>query len=111
MVSPLADTYVRSSLRHHPSSLPKLSQKSPEDFDADDLRRITPKSSAKNFPRILKLVEELQQVEANHLAAVTIAWQLNISRDAHTYTIIYGKATVMNALPRSFMRPPDALTN
>jgi len=52
---------------------------SPDDFDADDFRRTVPKYSAKNFPRILKLVEGLKEVAAAHKATpaqITLAWLL-----------------------------------
>lgn len=53
--------------------------KSPDDFPADDFRRIVPRYSAANFPNILKLVDGLKEVGAKHGATagqVALAWVL-----------------------------------
>ncbi|KIJ16033.1 hypothetical protein PAXINDRAFT_168671 [Paxillus involutus ATCC 200175] len=53
--------------------------KSPDDFDADDFRRNIPKYSKENFPKILKLVEELANIGKEYDATagqVALAWLL-----------------------------------
>ncbi|KAJ6632596.1 NADP-dependent oxidoreductase domain-containing protein [Mycena sp. CBHHK59/15] len=53
--------------------------KSPEDFDRDDFRRIIPKYSAENFPKILDVVSRLKKIGEKHNATagqVTLAWIL-----------------------------------
>ncbi|KAK9759792.1 Aldo-keto reductase str7 [Basidiobolus ranarum] len=53
--------------------------KSVDDFDDDDFRKTVPKFSRDNFPKILKLVDELQEIGKKHQATssqVTLAWLL-----------------------------------
>ena len=56
-----------------------ISQTSPDDFEADDLRRLIPRYSKENFPNVLKVVEEIKQIGVKHDASagqVTLAWLL-----------------------------------
>ncbi|KAI0072151.1 Aldo/keto reductase [Panus rudis PR-1116 ss-1] len=58
--------------------------KSPEDFDADDFRRIIPRYSKENFPNILKLVDGLKVIGERHKATagqVALAWVLAQGED------------------------------
>ncbi|KAI0711513.1 Aldo/keto reductase [Earliella scabrosa] len=58
--------------------------KGPEDFAADDFRKIIPKYSQENFPNILKLVSGLEQIGAKHGATagqVALAWLLAQGED------------------------------
>ncbi|KAI0059690.1 Aldo/keto reductase, partial [Artomyces pyxidatus] len=51
----------------------------PEDFSEDDFRRKIPRYSKENFPKILKLAEDLKAVGARHGASsgqVALAWLL-----------------------------------
>ncbi|KAF8156630.1 Aldo keto reductase [Crassisporium funariophilum] len=53
--------------------------KSPDDFPEGDFRRSVPNFSKENFPNVLKLVENLQQLGQKHNATagqVTLAWLL-----------------------------------
>lgn len=54
-------------------------QRSPEDFPADDPRRLFPKFSAAAFPRTLDFISLLSTIAASHSATpaqVAIAWVL-----------------------------------
>ncbi|KAI0063908.1 Aldo/keto reductase [Artomyces pyxidatus] len=53
--------------------------KGPEDFAEDDFRRMVPRYSKQNFPKILKLADDLETVGTRHGASsgqVTLAWLL-----------------------------------
>jgi len=53
--------------------------KSPDDFEEGDIRRIIPRYSKENFPNVLKVVEEIQEIGKRHNATagqVTLAWLL-----------------------------------
>jgi aryl-alcohol dehydrogenase-like predicted oxidoreductase len=53
--------------------------KSPDDFEEGDMRRIIPRYSKENFPNVLKVVEEIQEIGKGHNASagqVTLAWLL-----------------------------------
>ncbi|KAJ7678356.1 NADP-dependent oxidoreductase domain-containing protein [Mycena rosella] len=53
--------------------------KSLDDFDKDDFRRMIPKYSAENFPKILEVVSRLKAIGEKHNATsgqVTLAWIL-----------------------------------
>ncbi|TFY67877.1 hypothetical protein EVG20_g3780 [Dentipellis fragilis] len=53
--------------------------KGPEEFPEDDFRRLVPKFSKENFPRVLKLVADLQKIGERHGATagqVCLAWIL-----------------------------------
>ncbi|KAJ7119570.1 NADP-dependent oxidoreductase domain-containing protein [Mycena epipterygia] len=53
--------------------------KSPDDFEKDDFRLTIPKYSKENFPKILSVVEKLQDIGHKHNATsaqVTLAWIL-----------------------------------
>ncbi|KAF7324541.1 Aldo-keto reductase [Mycena kentingensis (nom. inval.)] len=57
---------------------------SPEDFDADDYRRVLPKFSKENFPKILDVVARLRKIGERHRASaaqVTLAWMLAQGQD------------------------------
>ncbi|KAH9968383.1 Aldo/keto reductase [Russula compacta] len=58
--------------------------KSPDDFEEDDIRRIIPRYSKENFPNVLKVVEEIQQIGEKHGASagqITLAWLLSQGSD------------------------------
>ncbi|KAI0711515.1 Aldo/keto reductase [Earliella scabrosa] len=58
--------------------------KGPDDFGADDFRKIIPKYSQENFPNILKLVAGLERIGAKHRATagqVALAWLLAQGED------------------------------
>jgi len=58
--------------------------KSPEDFEADDYRRTSPRFQGKNFTRNLKLVEQVQQMAANKgisAGQLALAWVLAQGED------------------------------
>lgn len=60
------------------------SQKSPDDFEEGDIRRIIPRYSKENFPNVLKVVEEIRQIGERHNASagqVTLAWLLAQGQD------------------------------
>ncbi|KAL0576633.1 Aldo-keto reductase str7 [Marasmius crinis-equi] len=53
--------------------------KSPDDFEQDDFRRLVPKYSAENFPKILDLVKRIEGVASKHNATpgqAALAWIL-----------------------------------
>ncbi|KAF8492232.1 NADP-dependent oxidoreductase domain-containing protein [Russula emetica] len=53
--------------------------RSPDDFEESDIRRIIPRYSKENFPNVLKVVDEIQQIGKRHDASagqVTLAWLL-----------------------------------
>jgi aryl-alcohol dehydrogenase-like predicted oxidoreductase len=53
--------------------------RSPDDFEEGDMRRIIPRYSKENFPNVLKVVEEIQQIGKRYNASagqVTLAWLL-----------------------------------
>jgi aryl-alcohol dehydrogenase-like predicted oxidoreductase len=53
--------------------------KSPDDFAADDFRRILPRFSAENFPNVLKIADGLKAIGEQHDATagqVALAWIL-----------------------------------
>lgn len=53
--------------------------KSPDDFDANDIRRMLPRYSQENFPKILKIVDTLESIGKKHSATagqVALAWLL-----------------------------------
>jgi len=55
------------------------SQRSPDDFEENDMRRIIPRYSKENFPNVLKVVDEIQQIGKRHGAStgqVALAWLL-----------------------------------
>lgn len=54
-------------------------QRSPDDLDKDDLRRIFPRFSAENFPNILRVVDGIKAIADKHKATpgqVALAWLL-----------------------------------
>lgn len=54
-------------------------QRSPDDFEEGDFRKIIPRYSKENFPNILKLADGLQKIGARHGATagqVSLAWLL-----------------------------------
>ncbi|KAF9233635.1 NADP-dependent oxidoreductase domain-containing protein [Melanogaster broomeanus] len=58
--------------------------KSPDDFDADDFRRVIPRYSSENFPKILGLAKELENVGKEYNATagqVALAWLLAQGED------------------------------
>jgi len=58
--------------------------KSPDDFEADDFRRFTPRFSKENFPKILDVVDALAEIGKKHNATagqVTLAWVLAQGKD------------------------------
>ncbi|KAN0073779.1 NADP-dependent oxidoreductase domain containing protein [Tylopilus felleus] len=58
--------------------------KSPDDFEEGDFRRNVPRYSKENFPKILKLVEELQNIGKEYNATagqVALAWLLSQGED------------------------------
>ncbi|KAF2833939.1 Aldo/keto reductase [Ophiobolus disseminans] len=58
--------------------------KGPEDFDAGDFRNFAPRFSKENFPKNLKLVEQLSSVAKNKgctPAQLTLAWLLAQGQD------------------------------
>ncbi|KAG9309675.1 NADP-dependent oxidoreductase domain-containing protein [Chiua virens] len=58
--------------------------KSPDDFEEGDWRRTVPRFSKENFPRILKLVDELQKTGKEYNATsgqVSLAWLLAQGND------------------------------
>jgi len=58
--------------------------KSPDDFEADDFRRSTPRFSKENFPKILEVVDALTEIGKKHDATpgqVTLAWILAQGKD------------------------------
>ncbi|CAF3756087.1 unnamed protein product [Rotaria sp. Silwood1] len=70
--------------------------KSPDDFEADDFRRIIPRFSKENFPRNLKLVNELTVI-ANKKGCtpsqLTLAWILAQGND---FIVIPGTSKIKN---------------
>jgi aryl-alcohol dehydrogenase-like predicted oxidoreductase len=77
----LTGKYVRPILSCVPSELTFCSdsKKSPDDFEESDMRRIIPRYSKENFPNVLKVVDEIQQIGKRHDASagqVTLAWLL-----------------------------------
>lgn len=55
-----------------------------DDLAEDDFRRLTPKYSRENFPKILELVEKFRTVAANHnvtIAQACLAWVLAQGND------------------------------
>ncbi|KAG1741422.1 NADP-dependent oxidoreductase domain-containing protein [Suillus paluster] len=53
--------------------------KSPDDFEADDFRRMVPRYSKENFPNILKLADNLKRIGEQYNATagqVALAWLL-----------------------------------
>ncbi len=74
----LTGKYVRPVNRPKLTSHPD-SQRSPDDFEEGDIRRVIPRYSKENFPNVLKVVEEIQQIGKRHDASagqVTLAWLL-----------------------------------
>ncbi|KZS97315.1 Aldo/keto reductase [Sistotremastrum niveocremeum HHB9708] len=58
--------------------------KSPEDFEKDDFRRVVPKYSAENFPKLLKVVDDLKKIGEKYDATagqVTLSWLLQQGDD------------------------------
>ncbi|KAG8221407.1 NADP-dependent oxidoreductase domain-containing protein [Butyriboletus roseoflavus] len=58
--------------------------KSPDDFDEGDFRRFVPRYSKENFPKVLKLVEEFQNIGKEYNATagqVVLAWLLAQGED------------------------------
>ena len=58
--------------------------KSFDDLDDNDFRKLTPKYSRENFPKILELVEKFKTVAANHqcsTAQACLAWMLAQGND------------------------------
>ena len=56
-----------------------IMQKSPDDFEPDDFRRIVPRYSKENFPNILKLVDGLKKIGEKYNATagqIALAWLL-----------------------------------
>jgi aryl-alcohol dehydrogenase-like predicted oxidoreductase len=54
--------------------------KSPDDFEADDFRRISPRFTTENFPKNLELVDDVQKIAAEHGATpaqIALAWLLH----------------------------------
>ena len=47
-----------------------FSQTSPDDFEKADIWRIIPWYSKENFPNVLRVVEEVQQIGVKHNASV-----------------------------------------
>ncbi|KAI0072152.1 Aldo/keto reductase [Panus rudis PR-1116 ss-1] len=58
--------------------------RSPDDFEEGDVRRMIPKFSKENFPKILKLVDSLKSIGERYNATagqVTLAWILEQGND------------------------------
>ena len=75
---------VQFKAHSQPSQASSRSQKSPDDFEEDDIRRIIPRYSKENFPNVLKVVEEIQQIGKKHGASagqVSLAWLLSQGSD------------------------------
>lgn len=62
--------------------------RSPDDFDADDYRRTSPRFQGENFARNLKLVDEVQRIaKASGATASQLALAWALSRDPHVVPI------------------------
>ena len=58
--------------------------KSPDDFDEDDFRRTVPRFSQENFPKNLKVVEELEKIAQKKgctSGQLTLAWLMAQGED------------------------------
>ncbi|TFK49236.1 Aldo/keto reductase [Heliocybe sulcata] len=62
----------------------RLNQKSPDDFEEGDFRKVIPRYSKENFPNILKLADGLRAIGERHGATagqVALAWLLAQGED------------------------------
>jgi aryl-alcohol dehydrogenase-like predicted oxidoreductase len=58
--------------------------KSPDDFKEDDLRRMLPRYSKENFPKVLQIVDGLAEIGKKHNATagqIALAWVLAQGKD------------------------------
>ncbi|KAG6328347.1 hypothetical protein ID866_10741, partial [Astraeus odoratus] len=58
--------------------------RSPDDFAADDFRRLVPRFSKENFPNVLKVADRLKEIGQRHSATagqVALAWLLAQGED------------------------------